>query len=892
VHQRLRRDILWLDRLLVQVIREQAGEKLVRLVHRLERLARLRREGDPGAGTRLRGELGRLDLETARAVTQALTIRFDLRNLAEDRHRVRVLRERDRKPGAKTESVRAAVGRLDAAGVPAAEARRMAAQRRIELVLTAHPTEAKRRSVRRKLARIRSALEGLDQPAIFARERRDLVEDARAAVTGLWQIDLVRVGQPTVQAEVERGLFFGATLWRTVPGLHRELEEALPGPGDDPAPISFGSWIGGDRDGHPLVTASVTEWTLRRHRESALALHLDACEEAGLRLTVSSHLARIPLSVLQAVTELWRRYPVAAASAGQISEREPYRRYLAVIRWRLERTLGDGIAPRPGGYADVEELVYDLRVLDSGLRSARGASMAEATTSPWLRQAHAFGFWLAPLDIRQESSVFVRVMSQICRTAGLCPDYGALQEAERLGVLSLPAPAPDPAAEGDPLVGETMDLLRLVKRVAGLDHGRALGHFIISMTHQASDVLAVLWLARAAGMSPAELPVLRIVPLFETIDALGRAATITEQLLDHPVYRRHLRAQQDLQVVMIGYSDSTKDGGYVAANWGLYRAQEDILETAARHGVRVRFFHGRGGSLGRGGGPAARGILSLPHGSLEEGLRITEQGEVLAERYDDPHIAHRHLEQLLWASLVAAAETPVDLDPEWRLLMEQLSEHAYRLYRELVERPGFLAYFHQATPVDQIEGLPLGSRPARRQGRRTLEHLRAIPWVFAWIQSRHLLPAWYGLGSAIAVVVETRGGAADSLRTMWRQWPFFTALIDNAALALARTELDIARSYADLVIDPTAREDLWTLIHEEHDLARRWILRITGRPGLIDDVPWLEEAIRTRNPTVDVLNYLQIELLRRLRAGGDDTAVPDTIRLTIQGISSGMRTTG
>jgi len=432
-------------------------------------------------------------------------------------------------------------------------------------------------------------------------------------------------------------------------------------------------------------------------------------------------------------------------------------------------------------------------------------------------------------------------------------------------------------------------------KAAGTLGAESLGGHIISMTHALSDVLAALWLSRLHG---AQGPAMDIVPLFETINDLAHAPAIVRDMLDDPAYRRHLRRRGDVQTVMIGYSDSTKDGGYLAACWALYEAQSVLSALARERGVRLIFFHGRGGSLGRGGGPAARSILALPPESLGAGLRMTEQGEVLADRYDDPQIAGRHLEQVIWATLAASVAPLSPPRPAWQEAMTELARDALAAYRGLIDAPGFLAFFEQATPIVEIESLPIASRPAHRQGIRSLAGLRAIPWVFAWTQNRCMIPAWYGIGAAFQVYGRAHPEGWQMLREMYAGWPFFRATIDNAVLALSKADLDIGRMYAQLVEDAEARERIWALISSEYGRSRDAVLMVNGQEGLLGEIPWLQQSIRVRNPNTDPLNMIQVEWLRRLREAerrGDtqrQAECRELLRLTIEGVAAGMRTTG
>lgn len=928
----LREEIRWLGTLLGDVLQAQAGPEAFERVEEVRALSRKRRLGETGAEEALIRRFADLEGDELEPVITALSIFFDLANLAEDRQRVRVVRRRERTGGHPgVESLEQAVDALRERGMGPREIQALLDDTGIDFVFTAHPTEAKRRSVREKVRDLRWHLYEMDDPDLLPRERRRLEERVKADLVGLWQTEFIRFRRPTVLEELDRSLFFAGNLWTVVPELFRELEDALEKvfPGHDfqiPALVRFGTWIGGDRDGNPYVTAEVTRKALERLRQEALHRHLEQARITRRNLSMSSHRVGVSSELLEALEAAMAERVELADEVTHLSESEPYRRWLRVIQWRLARTAEAGLlSPLPeGAYADPDELAGDLELMARSLEGHRGELLADAHLEDWIRQVRVFGFSLMRLDIRQESPWYHRVVGEFLAQYGIHDDYAGLDEAGRQQLLSRTLPnetRPGPDLDPDRLSEdgrEASALFRLLASVCRVAGPGALGAHVISMTHHPSDVLAVHWLSTWAaiqeGLQGGRLP-LPIAPLFETIDDLDGAAGTLDTLLSHRVYRDHVRALGDRQVVMVGYSDSTKDGGYLAATWNLHQAQHRMQEPAGRHGVRLVYFHGRGGALGRGGGPAARHIRSLPPPSLRAGIRITEQGEVLAERYDDPRVARRHLQQMLSAVLDHAGkgragdlaredgggEVPGSHPDGPHLgdgpqgdLLRALGDRSRAAYRELVELPGFVRYFEEATPLSQIEELPLGSRPARRRGERSLETLRAIPWVFSWTQSRHLLPAWYGMGAALVWALEQ--GFGEILQDLYRTNDFFRATLDNAELALAKTDLGIASIHAGLVEDPTIRDAVWSRIAQEHARASRGLRAITGSDDLLDGVPWLQRSIQVRNRYVDPLNLIQVELFRRLRRTAEDTPererLGDLIRLTIQGIAGGLRTTG
>jgi phosphoenolpyruvate carboxylase len=911
-------EIRFLGRILGEIIKEQGGPTLYELEEEIRLGSRARREGTPGAERSLRARIRSMSDVEARTVVRAFTIFFDLVNLAEDRERVRVLRDRERAraPEPRSESVEEAVLLMKAAGLGPEGSQALLDLLAIGLVFTAHPTEAKRRSVRTKVRLLRQSLVQLDSAELLPREREALVTRMRSLLTALWQTDLIRPRRPSVLEEVEVGLYFASTLWEVTPSIFAELKRALDKvyPGSSfrlPAFLQFGSWIGGDRDGNPHVSAVVTAQTLLRMRGAALDAHLAQCRLLFEELTTSEREAAVSWEMRQALERRMRDLPEVVPLLEPLSPHEIYRRWLRTVEWRLcrSREAVSLEAVPAGAYGSGAELSADLILVRDSLRLNRGAHIVEGGLQTWLWQTEVFGLHFARLDIRQESGRNARVVAELMRALGLSPDYGSLPEGERRELLRKPAVLTAGAREGlGSEIRETVDVFTALARAARTLGEECLGGHIISMTHEVSDVLAVLWLMHLGGQGRTEGsadgspdgsgPSMDIVPLFETIDDLARAPDVVRAMLDDETYRRHLARRGDTQTVMIGYSDSTKDGGYLAACWALYNAQSVLSTVARERGVRLVFFHGRGGSLGRGGGPAARSILALPPESLGAGLRMTEQGEVLADRYDDPRIATRHLEQVIWATVASSVRPLSPPRREWLETMETLGREALSAYRALIDEPGFLSFFEQATPIVEIESLPIASRPAYRRETRSLADMRAIPWVFAWTQNRCMIPAWFGIGSAFQAFARSRPDGWQVLRAMYEGWSFFRATLDNAVLALAKSDLAIGRMYADLVEEPETRERVWAMIAAEYEASRDAVLRTNGQPQLLEELPWLQQSIRVRNPNTDPLNLVQVEWMRRKREAerrGDEARQAECrelLRLTIEGVAAGMRTTG
>jgi phosphoenolpyruvate carboxylase len=913
--EELRREISFLGNLLGETIRESSGEAALAIVEELRRAAWDRRTGGHAAEQRIRQLVAGLDESQLRVAIRAFTVFLDLLNLVEDRCRVAVLDQRARQvyPRPRSESIRAAICRLHEAGVSADAVQQLINRLHIELVFTAHPTEAKRRSVRGKLRAIRQWMKQLDaDPPPEVRQRSE--NKIRAEIAKLWQTDFIRPWRPSVLQEVERGLSIKPVLWDEVPHIAQDLAGALREFYGDAVRssrpcLTFGSWIGGDRDGHPGVTADVTAETFRWLRREALAFHVRSCDALLDSLSMSGRQVQMSDTLCHVIEESVRRWPVLQEQLAGLPPGELCRRWLAVIRWRLQQTAADPLLSGGSGtageaaYPSAGGLASDVALLAAAIGVVRGSRYVLDEVTTWQTQIDTFGFHLARLDVRQNASVYREVLDELFRRNGWHPGYAGLDETGRCRLLedSLSRRCRLEFDDASPMLIETVALFRSLHRIADAWGIAAIGAHVVSMTSAASDILAVLWLWQQSadrdgnGGERSERDGLRIVPLLETIEDLEHGPSILAELLALPAYRQHLGRLGDDQLIMLGYSDSTKDGGYLMACWSLHRAQHRLVEVARPHGIELTFFHGRGGSLGRGGGPAARSILSLPEGTFSGCLRLTEQGEVLADRYDDRAIAYRHLEQVLGSALLAAGDPPRSDSARWYGTMDRLSRESLRKYRQLIEQPAFLGFFRCATPISEIEQLPIGSRPSRRKPDGGLSDLRAIPWVFSWTQSRTLLPAWYGLGSALRPALDNPALLAE-LQSMYTLWPFFRALIDNAELALAKSDPDIAAEYASLADGNAAWLAIASLIAAEYDLSCRAVLALTGRGELLDAMPWLKESIRVRNRFIDPLNLIQVELLRRQRQGSLPESRGEELkhltRLSIKGLAAGMRTSG
>lgn len=912
----LRREVDQLGRLFGEVISHHTGAAGLGMVEQVRSMARNLGNGDPRAALKLRDHLAQLGQQDLSIIIRSYTIFLELANLAEDRHRIRVLRSREQQayPAARKESIGDAFASLHDDGLSTSDINGLIDRVRVELVFTAHPTEAKRRSVRRILHRIRSLLNEADGGDMLPREQEQNESLIQGELHKLWQTDFVRPWRPTVLQEVQRGLAIMPGLWSEAPKLLADLERSLaeyyPKASAPAAPlIEFGSWIGGDRDGNPFVTPEVTAETLTLLAKHAVGEHRSTARRLARSLSISDRLTDRPEPLEAAISEASEKWPALAEQLEKLAPLESYRKWLFVIRWRLDQMLAAPLAQMAdsaaGGYASRHDLAADVQLVADCLMEAGDELLVENEVEPWLAQIRVFGLHTARLDLRQHSGVYGAAINELLKLGGLSDDPTSLDEQARAKLL-IDTLASDQLPGLDDQVSdatrETLELFALVRRTVRLRGMGPFGVHVLSMTHEASDILGMLWLWRwservdggHARDSQLHLP---LAPLFETIGDLQQAPDTLRAIFSNSSYRGYLAAQDDYQMVMVGYSDSTKDGGYLSAQWALQQSQSAMQKVANEFGVKLTFFHGRGGSLGRGGGPAARSILSLPSDAFNGSLRLTEQGEVLAERYGTPEIAYRHLEQVCWSSLKAASRSTDGPPAEWTDLMDRLATSSYDAYRQLVDSPTFADFYRAVTPIDEIARLPIGSRPSKRKGGNRIEDLRAIPWVFSWTQCRAIIPAWYGIGSAVAPLLDD-SQSIKLLRTMLRDWPFFQATISNAELALAKANMAVFELYGKLGDSIPGGSELAQSIVAEHERTKQAICTITESADLLEDIPWLQRSIQVRNGYVDPLNVVQVVLLERLMAEPDDHQgpTPDTLEhlmnLNINGVSAGMRTTG
>ncbi|HSD27242.1 MAG TPA: phosphoenolpyruvate carboxylase, partial [Vicinamibacteria bacterium] len=773
----------------------------------------------------------------------------------------------------------------------------------------AHPTEAKRRTVLTKLARIADVLRALDLESSTPEEERAAHEALREELVSLWQTEETRAYRPDVMDEVRNGLYYLETTLHdlapeVVASLERAVDEHYPGARVPPAFLRFGSWIGGDRDGNPLVTVAATEAALRAHHDLALRLLRRGIERLHGHLSTTERRGVEP-ALLESLKVDAAAFPDEAVGAETRYRRQPYRQKLRYVYRKLGATLeasgrpwrADRVA-RPGTYADASELLADLRLVQESLRAHGGERLARGRLGALVRQAEIFGFHLASLDLRQDSRRHAGAIAEVFGRYGVAARYAESGEDERVQLLTSEIQAGRPFSphrlDFCPSTNETLELFRLVRRAHERVGFAAVECYVVSMTRGPSDLLAVLLMARDAGVADR----LDIVPLFETVADLHAAPTTMERLFENPAYARHLAARGRMQTVMVGYSDSNKDGGYLTANWQLHLAQRGLAEACRKRGITLTLFHGRGGTVGRGGGPTNRAVLAQPPESVGGRLRLTEQGESVTNRYSNPALARRHLEQLVHAVLVAGERGPAAAPSSggsWERTLTKMAPLAERAYRDLVHETKALArYLRAATPLDEIERLNIGSRPARRGPASGIGDLRAIPWVFAWTQSRVTLPGWYGLGSALSAWAGEDEVRWALLGTMYREWAFFKTLVDNAQLALRTADRLIASVYATLAA-PADRDAVFPRLAEEYRRTEAAICRLTGQRDLLEEAPWLQRSIRVRNPYIDPMNYVQVALLRRLRGNPGEAEAEemrDAVRLSVNGIAAGLRSTG
>jgi len=914
----LSNDIRLLGRILGGVVREQSGDETFELIESVRRVAVAGRRDDVSAVEALRSALSEQPIEQQLDVIRAFDWLSLLANTAEDVHVERRRRfHRAARSTPQPGSLDATVARLAKLGIDPGRVVQVIDDLAVSPVITAHPTEVRRQTILDVLRRIAEVLDerhrlDADDPAVA-----DAEAQLHVSILSLWQTALLRLSKLRVRDEINEALrYYSASLFETIPALSRSLERIATedfGADDVDAisAVSMGSWIGGDRDGNPFVTAEVMRLATGRHTHVALGHHLATLHRLGRELSMSVRLITPTPELVALADESGDDSPFRAD--------EPYRRALRGMHARLHAfaaaTIDPDVNDVPGpvpavtrpAYVSIEELIADLDTVDSSLRSHGAAALADAEIEPARRAAAIFGAHLCGLDMRQNSSVHETVIADLLANAGVHDSYLSLDEQDRVAVLTTELGSPrllrHPSARYDEqTIGELAVLDEAARSVERVGH-RAIPHYVISMAETVSDVLEVAVLLKEVGLvepTNGALPAtssLDIVPLFETIDDLANSAETLAAMLANPVYRQLVASRGERQEVMIGYSDSNKDGGYLSSQWNLFAAQASLVDAAHDADIELRLFHGRGGTVGRGGGPAYQAILAQPPGSVDRTIRLTEQGEMVAAKYSTPALARRNLETLLAATIESSCLDAEQLGapaPGFVDTMQSLANEAFAAYRSLVYGDDrFVDFFRAITPTNEIATLNVGSRPASRKKSLAIEDLRAIPWVFGWTQCRLMIPAWFGAGSAFEAIAGNDETAADRLGQMYVDWPFFTAIVNNMGMVLAKADIDIGRRYADVLVqDDSTRNDIFGRIEAEHTLTRSWHERITGSPDPLADNPLLARSLRNRYPYLDPLHVMQVDLLRRYRDGDHDELVERGIQLTINAIATGIRNSG
>ncbi|HWT48682.1 MAG TPA: phosphoenolpyruvate carboxylase [Mycobacterium sp.] len=908
----MRADIRLLGTILGDTVREQNGHEVFDLVERarVESFRVRRSEIDRAEMSRM---FDGIDIDRAIPIIRAFSLFALLANLAEDIHRERrraVHADAGEPP--QDSSLAATYAKLDLAELDSAKVADALRGALVSPVITAHPTETRRRTVFVTQHRITQLMRLHAEGHTETDDGRNIELELRRQVLTLWQTALIRLSRLQITDEIEVGLrYYPAALFEVIPQVNSEVREALRARWPDaellPAPIlQPGSWIGGDRDGNPNVTADVVRQATGSAAFTALAHYLAELTDLEQELSMSARL----ITVTPDLTAL------AEGCAEQACADEPYRRALRVIRGRLTATAAEILDQRPQHQLDMGLPPYsapavlhsDLDVIDASLRTHGAALLADDRLARLRESVHVFGFHLSGLDMRQNSDVHEEVVGELLVWAGVHPDYSSLPEDERIellaGELSTRRPLIGDRAQLSDLARGELGVVAAAAHAVDLYGPAAVPNYIISMCQSASDVLEAAILLKEAGLLDASGPEpycpVGISPLFETIDDLHNGASILQAMLDLPLYRSLVDARGGCQEVMLGYSDSNKDGGYLAANWAVYRAELTLVEVARKTGIRLRLFHGRGGTVGRGGGPSYQAILAQPPGAVNGSLRLTEQGEVIAAKYAEPQLARRNLESLVAATLESTLLDVEglgdDAEPAYAVL-DEVATLAHRAYAELVhDTPGFVEYFMASTPVSEIGSLNIGSRPTSRKPTASIADLRAIPWVLAWSQSRVMLPGWYGTGSAfeqwVAAGPESETERVEVLHELYQRWPFFRSVLSNMAQVLAKSDLGLAAHYAELVADESLRHRVFDKIVDEHRRTIAMHKLITGHDDLLADNPTLARSVFNRFPYLEPLNHLQVELLRRYRSGDDDELVQRGILLTMNGLASALRNSG
>ena len=910
-NETLYQDVRMLGSMLNEIMISIEGQKFADTVERIRQLAlTLKYDQSTEAYNALKSEIASLNDVTRKKVIRAFTVFLYLFNIAEQNFRIRIRRhyQLDEYGDTQPFSIEDTVKSLKDSQIDEDTINTVLHTLSLELITTAHPTESTKRTILDIQRRIVDVLRKLEQQLLTNRERITLKETLFNEITILWQTDELRRHKPTVYDEVESGLYyFDQTLFEVLPEIHRELEMNLSEQYPEkkwrvPNFLSFGTWIGGDRDGNPFVTHDVTWQTMLKQRELVIRKYIAVLQDLMHRYTHTTSRMTVDEDFVIRLNEMEEKYLTPETKWSK--KGEVYRRYFAVIIERVSQVGKSEI-----GYKTADELLEDLFFVQKSLRKHHPAKHELKTIQKIIRQVQLFGFHLATLDIRNHSSEHESAIAEILQKVGLAENYSEIIELEKVKLLTSILQDPRRVLLSiEDYTPETQEMIRVfqtIKRIHDEFGKRAIEVYLISMFKSPSDLLEVLVLAKETNLyrlhaSGKVESFLHVAPLFETIDDLNSASSIMEKTFNMPLYRQHLQILGNRQEVMFGYSDSSKDGGTLTASWKLFKAQTEIHKMAMHYGVDLKFFHGRGGSLGRGGGPLNRSLTSQPVETIDVGLKITEQGEVLSFRYLIEEIAYRSLEQAVAAMVQIATKVHTNTNKEdlrkkaWEDAFEEIATISHKKYRSLVfDEPAFLDYFYEATPLTEIGGLNIGSRPMARKNTRAFEYLRAIPWVFAWSQCRHMLPAWFAAGTGLTTFANEKPENLTLMKEMYVKWPFFKNVIDNLQLALLKTDMLAASEYVTLVQNQEAASRIFSTIKEEYEKTEKIALQISGSKALYEQDTNLRESTIKRNPYVEVLNFLQVDLINELRSAEDlDAELREQTLLTINGISVGIRSTG
>ncbi|MEM9331422.1 MAG: phosphoenolpyruvate carboxylase [Pseudomonadota bacterium] len=907
----LKEDIRFLGRLLGDTVREQQGDDVFNIVETIrQKSVAWLKDGDSAAKSELENILDTLDPFQTVEVVRAFSYFSHLANMAEDQHHIRRTRYHEiHGSEPRNGSMEKALSKAADEGISKQDLIAFFNDANLRAVLTAHPTEVRRQSTMGREIAMSDLLSKRDREGWTPEEKADINDKLKRAILVLWQTNLLRQTKLGVLDEVSNGMaYYDHTFFKELPKLYNQIESLLceEGSQEEPSIKSFfkmGAWIGGDRDGNPFVTSDIMAEALRRQSVKAIEFYLEQLHKLGGELSLSTRIVKVSDALME----------LAEKSGDESSHRqsEPYRRAIVGIYNRLSATLRKidkaKSARRPLAkaeeYTDASELIADLNIICDSLMENGSEFLTLGRLRHLRRAVDCFGFYLASLDMRQNSDVHERLITELYEGAEPGTNYENLSEEARIKLLanelSIGRPILRQDIEYSQEAEKELKIFKMAAKLKARYGAGAIRNAIISNTQSASDLLELAVIMKQTGLvSPEGNTTMHLIPLFETIGDLRACPEIMEKLFSIPQYRRLVDAMGGVQEIMLGYSDSNKDGGYITSGWELYKAEIKLIELFKKHGIKLRLFHGRGGTVGRGGGPSYDAILAQPNGAVNGHLRLTEQGEIISSKYTNPELGRRNLEILAAATLEASLLQKARPEPQASFLnaMDEISQSAFETYRALIyETPNFVDYFWNATVINEIASLNIGSRPASRKKTRAVENLRAIPWVFSWSQCRLMVPGWYGFGSAVRNFMEKHGAEGEALlKTMFAEWQFFQAQLSNLDMVLSKTNLGIGRRYADLVPDKKLAENIFSRIEAEWHLTVEVLFQITGQKKLLEANPLLDRSIRNRFPYLDPINHLQVELMRKYRApGGDeDEKILRGLQLTINGIAAGLRNSG